>query len=185
MNDVSVEYAHIYTNQKIGDEHRLSLRRLGEIRRNLTEHKRSYSLVIMVDDYSFPDPTFDYDKFINWLAQNGHRPDVVIKESSLRETCDELLEIITDGTLQDDLKRYVREKKYPCSLFIAAWYLLRLGHLKSDIFDVANQAKTLVNILPTSFKPYEAKGLNIIKNTPFFEAVNDIQYEFLDGRSID
>ena len=56
MKEISIEYAHIYTNDKIGEEHELSLKLLTELEKG---NKEDYSLVVMVDDYSFPDPTID------------------------------------------------------------------------------------------------------------------------------
>ena len=123
MKDVSIEYSHIYTNSKIGEEHELSLKTLSEVR------EASESLVVMVDDYSFPDPTFDYESFSLWLAEHGHAPDLVMRESQLIPLCDEVLALLTDETLKEQIVSYIKVKKYPCSLFIAAWYLLRLGKL--------------------------------------------------------
>jgi hypothetical protein len=79
------------------------------------------SLVVMVDDYSFPDPTFDYDAFSNWLASHYLKPDIVIRESQLIPACDEVLNLINNDKLRNPIEDYIRAKKYPCSLFIAAW----------------------------------------------------------------
>jgi hypothetical protein len=49
--EISIEYAHIYTNNKIGEEHSLSLKILAEVKGD----KEDRSLVVMVDDYFFQD----------------------------------------------------------------------------------------------------------------------------------
>src|SRR3989344_1290027 len=116
MKDVSIEYAHIYTNSKIGEEHELSLRELAKVREG------NESLVVMIDDYSFPDPTFDYDSFTAWLAEQGHEPNVVMRESQLIPQCDEVLKLMGEGKLKEEIIEYIKAKKYPCSLFISAWY---------------------------------------------------------------
>ena len=176
----SIEYAHIYTNNKIGDEQKLSVQILGEIYKD----KDTQSLVVMVDDYSFPDPTFDYVDFTEWLAVKGFKPDLMIRESQLIPLCDEVLKLSNDAHLNEQIGDYIRAKKYPCSLFIATWYLLRLGYISSDIFDEKLVSHKVLNILPESFKPFEEKALEIIKSTKFAEAVDHIEYNYLYGRLV-
>ncbi len=53
MKNLSIEYAHIYTNSEIEKEHEEAVSNL----KPYLDDKNS--LVVMVDDYSFPDPTFD------------------------------------------------------------------------------------------------------------------------------
>lgn len=182
MKTISVEYAHIYTNSHISDEHEQSLAILNQVK---VEHSDAqFSLVVMVDDYSFPDPTFDYNEFSKWLEKHGHKPDLMIRESQLISACDEVLGLMTGGKLKDSIVDYVKTKKYPCSLFIAAWYLVRLGHIGSDLLSVESISDSLINILPESFKPFEDKGLEIIGTTPYAYAVENIEYKFIEGRLI-
>src|SRR3989344_8479019 len=128
MKDVSIEYSHIYTNSRIGEEHDFSLKVLEEI------EEQNPSLVVLVDDYSFPDPSFDYRAFANWLAERGHAPNVVLQESQLIPICDQVLVLIKDDNLKSEITSYIQTKKYPCSLFIASWYLLRLGKFTHSDF---------------------------------------------------
>lgn len=130
--DVSIEYAHIYTNREIDNEHKTSLDILSNLRNELGN--ATASLVVMVDDYSFPDPTFDYEVFLSWLVDNGHRPDLQIRESQLIPVCDEVLKLMPDNKFSRSIIDYVKTHKYPCSLFISAWYLVRLGYLQSSVF---------------------------------------------------
>ncbi len=178
MKSLSIEYSHIYTNDKIGEEHELSLKVLDELQ------KEDASLVIMVDDYSFPDPDFDYTKLFAWLTERGHKPDVMIRESQLIPLCDEVLKLMTNKKLKEEISDYVRAKKYPCSLFISAWYLLRLGKIESGMFPKEFVAEKLVNILPESFKPFEEKAIDIIRSTKFSDSVNQIGYKYFAGRKI-
>ena len=134
MKDLSIEYAHIYTNNKIGKEHQISINMLKEVKDQAEAQNKSISLVLLVDDYSFPDPTFDYDAFVVWLTEQGFKPDLVFRESQLIPVCDEVLKHVKNEKLYEQLVDYVKTKKYPCSLFISAWYLIRLGKLTSPIF---------------------------------------------------
>ena len=184
MPKVSIEYAHIYTNQHISDEHELSVDVLSKVVEGYRNQEKETSLVVMVDDYSFPDPTFDYTSFIGWLEEKGFKPDLLFRESQLMPVCDEVMMLLSEGKLKSQITDYVKAKKYPCSLFIAAWYLLRLGKLSSPLFPAELVADEIFNILPESFKPFEDKGLEIIANTPHKECVDRIRYEFIEGRLI-
>lgn len=181
MKDLSIEYAHIYTNDKINDEHKLSL----DILKNLKVGNENVSLVILVDDYSFPDPSFDYESFVSWLTKEGRKPDLVFRESQLISTCDEVLKLVKDKQLRSEIEDYIKtKKKYPCSLFVAAWYLLRLGYISSPLFDRKFIARELLNILPQSFEPFEKKAFEIISSTDFLTALQAIKYKYFEGRLI-
>jgi len=184
MQDVSIEYAHIYTNNRINEEHEKSVQILSELKGDLDAGDQTFSLVVMVDDYSFPDPNFDYEEFSKWLGDKGFKPDLMIRESQLIPLCDEVISLIENGKLKAQITEYIKSKKYPCSLFVATWYLLRLGHLSFDIFPDELKAKKLINILPKSFKPFEDKGLEIIESTKFADAKSNIEYKFFEGRLI-
>ncbi|MEX0931885.1 MAG: hypothetical protein WDZ88_04000 [Candidatus Paceibacterota bacterium] len=178
MKDVSIEYAHIYTNSKIGEEHELSLKQLKDV------YESNKSLVVMVDDYSFPDPTFDYDSFTAWLAEQGYKPAVVIRESQLIPQCDQVLGLMAESKLKEEIIDYIKSKKYPCSLFVATWYLLRFGKLAHPGFPESEYSERLINILPESFKPFEEKGFEIIRSTQYVELVDKIENRYIAGRLI-
>lgn len=184
MTKVSIEYAHIYTNQNISDEHQTSVDSLSDAINQFHDVDKDTSLVVMVDDYSFPDPSFDYASFTSWLEEQGFKPNILFRESQLMPVCDELLGVIENNKLKKQITDYVKTKKYPCSLFIAAWYLIRLGKLSSPLFPKELVSDELFNILPESFKPFEDQGLSIIASTPYKDSVQNISYNFIEGRLI-
>ena len=184
MTKVSIEYAHIYTNQHITDEHKLSVEVLNEVETSAKSQGKDVSLVVMVDEYSFPDPTFDYASFSKWLKSEGYGPDLLFRESQLIPVCDNVLSLMENHELKSQIIDYIKAKKYPCSLFIAAWYLMRLGKIESALFPSYLISDELINILPESFKPFEDMGLEIIASTPYADVVTKIHYKFLPGRLI-
>lgn len=179
MKDLSIEYAHIYSNSKISREQEVSIKALNDVVNGAKD--KSFSLVVLVDDYSFPDPTFDYGSFIEWLLKQGFKPDLILRESQLIPLCDEVLKKLND-VLKEKLVDYIKAKKYPCSLFIASWYLLRLGYLSSSLFPKELTAKQLINILPESFTPFEGMGLNIMANTDFTGSEKLVHNHYFEGR---
>lgn len=178
MKKNSIEYAHIYTNSKIDKEHIISVQELKKV------YKENDSLVVMVDDYSFPDPTFDYDSFISWLTKEGYKPHVILRESQLIPLCDQVVKLIRDSKLKKELVGYIKTKRYPCSLFIASWYLLRLGELEHPIFPKGEYSEKLVNILAKSFKPFEEKAFEIIASTKYENVLSKITNKYIPGREI-
>jgi hypothetical protein len=182
MKDVSVEYAHIYSNAEISKEHQTAIDIIGRVTGRLQKANETYTLVVLVDDYSFPDPTFDYVTFESWLAEKGFKPNYIYRESQLIPLCDEVLKMVDNAKLKSNLVSYIQAKKYPCSLFIAAWYLLRLGVLKHPAFDSGIAASRLINVLPESFKPFEDDAMKILASTEHAELVDRIEYEFMEGR---
>jgi len=152
---VSIEYAHIYTNNHISEEHALSLAILKELSQTY-ERDRS-SLVVLIDDYSFPDPTFNYHGFQGWLKEQGFRPDVMARESQLIPLCDHIINALEKPAVRDQICDYVRTKKYPCSLFIAAWYLLRLGYIPSLLFHQSSPPNDSSTFFRPVFNPSKKK----------------------------
>jgi hypothetical protein len=185
MKNISIEYAHIYTNQDIAEEQRISLDILKKLKYKEGLNNTLLSLVIMIDDYSFPDPSFDYAEFSEWLHVEGFAPDLIIRESMLIPLCDQVVAKITDVNLKEELIEYVKSKRYPCSLFIAAWYLLRLGCLSAEFFPKELVGEQLINILPKSFKPFEEKAFAIIRAIePWMNRLTLIENRYFDGREI-
>ena len=183
MKKYSVEYAHIYTNESSGKEHNACIKILWDITRNIS--RDDISLVVMIDDYSFPDPSFDYDEFFLWLLNEEVYPDINIRESQLIPYCDTVLKIIQNEKLQSQIRNYIiSSKKYPCSLFIATWYLIRLGVISSILISEKEVWESLINILPESFRPFEEKGFEIIQNTKYIDLLERIENNYFDGRII-
>ena len=113
QKDVSIEYAHIYTNTKVDEEHQTSVNILHDVVESLHKRNQSTALVILVDDYSFPDPTFNYDELIQWLSGRGYKPDLMFRESQLIPLCDLILTKLNDYKLKGNIVDYIKNKKYP------------------------------------------------------------------------
>jgi hypothetical protein len=182
MKDVSLEYAHIYANSEIGLEHHVAVEVLADVTQGLDQNGESFNLIVLVDDYSFPDPSFDYPAFSEWLKDKGYKPDFMYRESQLIPVCDEVLKLVKDERFKAQVLSYIKNKKYPCSLFIAAWYLVRLGALSHPAFASEIQAKRIINILPESFRPFEEEGLRLIRATDHVALADKIEYRYLEGR---
>jgi hypothetical protein len=61
---------------------------------------------------------------------------------------------------------------------------LRLGHVNSPLFDSKLASRSLINILPLSFKPFEDQAIQIIKSTEFAGAAERIDWKYFEGRLV-
>ncbi len=183
MKKYSVEFAHIYTNEDVHKEREIELLVLNNLFKKID--RNDVGILVMVDDYSFPDPTFNYNNFKNNLEKIGYKIDYSIRESQLIESCDIFLENLKDKNLKEELVEYVKlKKKYPCSLFVASWYMIRFGKINSKLFDQSFVSEKIINILPKSFKPYEDKAFELIKNSEYADKLSDIENIYFEGREI-
>ncbi len=182
MKKISVEYAHIYTNQDYKLDCDIFKNEIDKIIE--TASRADINLTIMVDDYSFPDVTFDYNQFIKHIEENtNYKVDEMIRESQLVNYCDIVLGKINNEKLKNEIISWIdNNKKYPCSLFIATWYLIRLGKIESELLTEHSRAEKLINILPSSFNKFEEKGLEIIENSEWKNEVVNIKNIYFDGR---
>jgi hypothetical protein len=174
----SIECAQPYDSTDTS--HTASAIALRDLLSRVSKSGEDASVVVLVNDKTYPDHSYDLDSYASWLQSNGFEPDVVARESQIVEACDSLLQIVdfsrltleTAATLQSD-------EKYTSQLFIAAWCLVRLGYLQSERFNPELQAEELVNILPLAFKAGEDQSLDIIKATHYAEAADKIEYIFI------
>lgn len=183
MKDISVELCHIYTNSMVEQEHELSKLIALPMLEGYENSNTSFSIAILIDDYSFPDPSFDYNAFHKWLDLDKYSVRTC-RESQLIPYCDNMLKLLPENE-RKRLIDYIRvKKKYPCSLFIATWYLIRLGKIPSVLIPKEDTASKLLNVLPESFKEFEDEGIRLIATTKYSKAAKDILNLYIQGRKI-
>ncbi len=193
VNDISVEYAHIYTDQQFSRQHELGLKELAVFLASV-QPKKSVNKVVLIDDYSpaISLERFNMNGFLSKLEEAGEKPEIVVLESAITGYCERTLGLISDKKLHKRVNSYYLTRgKYPCSLFVASWYLLRLGAFgEPDIKCVIGNARdllanNLVTILPDSFTTPEEQAIEIIKNTPFADLANKVQHIMFEHQEVE
>src|SRR3989344_9564234 len=192
MKDYHIEFAHIYADERFGDEQKQSIvclkKRIAEIKKN----KKSYSTSILIDEFNPEKNILNEKEFISILKLYGASPDSVVHESSLASVSRRVIELISsekinienfgDSTvmiLSANGKRIgLTEKsgKPTCSLLIATWILCRLGYFSLDKFPKQFSAKKIITILPKKYQESEEKMLEILKSTKFSNLVDRLEY---------
>ncbi len=181
---VSIEYAHTYTNEVFGEEQKRSIDLMLKKEHSLLEQDDTivYRL-IMVDDYSVINRFFDYDSFENEIYKHGGDPHVYIREGQLRDLARDFIDNHKKKSKRRSYKRYIESRRgyLPCSLFIATWYLVRLGYLEDPLmFSRRFVADRTVTILPARFKHVEDLGVDLIRKSRYSEAVDRIEQIYFE-----
>lgn len=114
--------------------------------------------------------------------------DAMVLESSLNSLAENLLEQILDKSIRKSISSYYKTRhRYPCSMYIATWYLLRLGFISKQVKNADGKmitiepSKKLITILPDRFSTPENDAREIIESTPFKDAYNNIEIEFFES----
>lgn len=176
----SVEFFHIYTDEKINGRHKNSLRYLQEA---MNAWSFDYDLFVLIDDYNPTEHVTSSKDVLEFLTKNDVQPNFWAFESAFIENAEILLASIEKEKIRNQYRKYIEKKgKYPCSLLAASWYLTRLGRLphtgqmnaskESSVFVPADR---LVNILPDDFRTVELRVQSLIANSKFREDADRIQ----------
>lgn len=183
--DYSIEYAHIYSNENFGEEQIKSVNLIKSLIDRLDKKKKTYSTVILVDEYNPQKFILNINKMKKILEKYGIKPDYIGYESKLVYFSDYVLKEMHYKEKKNLIQYIKKHQKLPCSLLITVWYLLRLGKIRGqNFFEQINKqkpfcARKLVNILPKKYMDVEKKAFDILKSTKKFKnVVNDIKYIF-------
>lgn len=181
--DYNIEYAHIYTSEKFGLQHKKSIEILKDTIKKLKRLKKSYVLSLLIDDYNPSNPILNIKEFLADLKKFDANPDFICFESKLVRDYEVLLKEI-EGPLRKEYIKYIgKHKKIPCSFLIAVWHLKRLGLLrisKEELNYLGRNpqktfvAKKVITILPRKYQKLEMRGLEIIASTRFKKYIDDI-----------
>ena len=180
--DYSIEYAHIYVNQTFNSEHLMSLELMKSKENELKQIGFSVARHVLIDDYSTATglDRFNKDGFLQQLKTQQAEPDITVLESTLLNACNELINKINDKKLRKSLTDYYKTRKiWPCSICVAAWYLVRLGAIKYKEQDLVSGK--VISILPDRFKTPELEAKNIIEATEFRDYIKKIEVIFFES----
>lgn len=181
-NHYSIEFAHIYTDEKLNGNHFAS----ADLHLEITQitHPDSSSIVL-IDNYNAEDRNFSLERYLSELESYGAKPDFYAFEADLLPVADKLLSSIEKPKILRMYKSYIERKgKYPCSLLTAAWYLLRLGHIQQEGVIKPNNPRInldaavgdkLINIIPKTFMRVEKEAHALISHSIFKDARYKIQ----------
>ena len=198
MNEFNVEFAHIYADQEFGQEQIKSILKLKKVVQELQKKKKSFSSVVLIDEYSPPVCTLDEKYFLNKILEHNLSPDFIVYESQPCKVAETVIKLLPKNSLQ--MQKFNNKKvlllvtkgkkiglkdnfgKYTCSLLIAAWILVRFGVLQlSSLKKLKNKelsANRLITILPQKYKETEQKVLEILAVTKYKYLIKNIKYEF-------
>ncbi|MCX6786118.1 MAG: hypothetical protein NTZ18_04715 [Candidatus Komeilibacteria bacterium] len=184
--DYNIEYAHIYTDQDFNLEQIASIEKTKEIIQDLEKRKKTYSLVVLIDDYHPHQIKFDQQAFVSKLKNFNLMPDYIAFESKLADYKDDILNSLPPKEARE-LNKYLQKKeKLNCSFLIVGWYLLRLGFLpfKNQLaIKISKNEKPfcgqeIINILEKKYVSTEVNVSRTIKKSIFKDSLKKINNIF-------
>lgn len=189
MSHYNIEFSHIYVDEEFGAEHLKGAEIARELSLDLATAGATSVAVILIDEYHPVTQSLIMTDFLDFLEGHHILPHFIMMEGNLRELSYQLLYSIPKSK-RKDLSRYMEKKdNFPCSLLTATWYLMRLGlitasHIKPIRVNGGKVQHSfcgnkLINILPKRFQEVEERVKELLKSTPWSEALNQIEWEWI------
>ena len=176
----SIEFFHIYTDEKISPRHTTSVKYFKELQKSWSF---PYELIVLIDNYNPKQHTLEKDDVMKYMNDQKIDLNFWAYEKDMISNAELLLGSLKSNKLLKGYRKYIEKtEKYPCSFLTAAWYLTRLGYIESNnlIKSLKQEveympASRLFNILPEDYKIIEAKAKELIRSSHYSEAVDKIQ----------
>ncbi len=182
---ISLEYFHtssteIENNSMVLHDISVELAR-DETRRALMKGHNVFSTILIDDAETCHSTKVELvNSLLMHLKGLNYEPNSIVFESELSPIIPVVLEGLQDKHVYNSLVRYRNQKgKIPCSLKIAAWYLLRLGLITpattstGGFIDDKFFSNKVVSILPFYCKPPEDRAELIIHASKWADKAND------------
>lgn len=205
MIDYSIELAHIYADEDIGDDQIRSLEEGAMIIKQLSSNSKSFSVSILIDDYSVPNFTVDPNELIDLAKSHGISVDFIVREARLSSIADLFIKELNSEVLNTEefpksgkhslvltsqgekigiRDYYNNHQKNTCASLIAVWQLARLGvyELEKEAFiersDKPFAAVRTITVLPEKYRDNENKAAIILRNSRYAHLVGNIEHVF-------
>ncbi|MBU0708390.1 hypothetical protein KJ596_01405 [Patescibacteria group bacterium] len=186
--DYNIEFAHVYINEEFSREHREAAWLANRVVQGLEKQGKTYSKVILIDDYNPSENMLNEQDFIAQLARNQAEPEFIAYEASLISLKEKVLEQLNMKRRKKSIRKYIEQhSRLPCSFLIVIWHLLRLGLITNGVeyYRSLNEeikkpfvGKKLVTILPERLKSVEEKAWEVIDSSLFAGALDNSEFIF-------
>ncbi len=205
MVDYSIELAHIYSDEKIGDEQASSIDEGVKFINGLKENLKTFSTTLLIDNYSPSSFTLDENELVDLAKSYGISFDFICYEAELADLCDLLIKDMDPAALvrvkfpkfnKESLvlkhgRKIIGIRDYfethyrnTCAALVACWHLARLGIYKISEEKIKRfsensfQATKTLTVLPKKYKANEDKVLTILGNSFHKNVLKNIEYVF-------
>lgn len=180
----SVEISHIYLDQSFSNDQIKSIQHFNQMSEMWNQ---PITVALLLDDYNIKEVRTTPTQIFQELKKLSIEPDYYVLEKDLIKYADEFLNHIKVPKIKRQYETYIqKQRKYPCSLLTAIWYLLRLGYIADDKKIVNflkpdhsfKPASKVVNFLPEYFSDVEKKCEKLIHASSFSKASHHIKNVF-------
>lgn len=96
MNDVSVEFCHIYQDQPFGVEQQRSISLLKDILHELETKQKTYITSVLVDDFHVEKEKWELASLLEQMKSYHIMPDMIAMESKFTTVADHIISLIPE-----------------------------------------------------------------------------------------
>ncbi|MFF2532322.1 hypothetical protein ACFVS2_25770 [Brevibacillus sp. NPDC058079] len=205
MNDIHIEFAHIYKDQPFGQEQIKSVSIMMDMVRKLNEEGRSVLTTVLVDDYHLSSEPWSDDYLLEQIGGLGHTPDFIAYEGTFAELANEIIDDLpasvkvvepfhrdqkevlfyVSGECKFALKDIYKDREeIKCVTLSCAWMMAKLG-LKpfpsnglKRIRERDIESKQIVSVLPKQYMKVEENVMKLLGVLGYDEEKERIHYNF-------
>lgn len=204
MNDLHIEFSHIYQDEPFSNEHETSVLILKELLRNYQQNGQTVVTSILIDDYHSQEHVWSENELLDQVSSFGCQPDVLAFEGSFVKLASDLINelpeqfkriehfckekkcvvFFVDGQVKFSLlDQFAYEDVPKCVLLSCTWLLCKLGILPfpKDSFKRLNQevdlsSRTILSILPESYRSVEENVYRLLLALGYENEIKRVQY---------
>lgn len=195
MVDYNIEFSHIYLDQFPSSEQYDSIPIVKNLIKSLKKDKKTYSLGVMIDDFSPIKGVIDFEAFINLIkeqieldyyafeSQVSMLTYKFISEIDQKYISKKIInnaEVITFHKGDLNIGLISKDNKPTCALLVCIWYLSRLGiyGIPSKTTFLSNKeffSKNIITVLPKKYKNTEDKVYEILNHSKYKDLVKNME----------
>lgn len=207
MNDVSVEFCHIYQDKRFGEEQKRSISLLKNILHELETKQKTYITSVLVDDFHVEKEKekWELSSLLEHMKSYHIMPDMIAMESKFTTVADHIISLIPERYKKREYFRkekkhvmffcdeyykfalkdsYEQEDVHKCVILSCAWLLCKLGTYTFPANSITYhdapcvQSHEVISILDKKYEKVERHVLHLLSAIGLEKEREKINYVF-------
>ena len=205
MNDVSVEFCHIYQDQSFGEEQQRSISLLKDVLQELERKQKTYVTSVLVDDFHVEKEKWELTLLLENMKSHHIMPDMIAMESQFTTVAEGIISLIPEKYKRREYFRkekkhvmffcdeyhkfalkdsYEQEDVHKCVILSCAWLLCKLGHYAFPANSITYrdascvQSHEVISILDKKYEKVERQVLHLLSAIGLEKEREKINYVF-------
>lgn len=205
MNDVSVEFCHMYQDQPFGEEQQTSISLLKDVLQELEKKQKTYITSVLVDDFHVEQEKWELSSLLEHMKSYHITPDMIAMESKFTTIADHIISLIPERYKKIEYFRkekkhvvffcdevhkfalkdiYEQEDVHKCVILSCAWLLCKLGTYTFPANSITYrdaacfQSHEVISILEKKYEKVERHVLHLLSAIGLEKEREKIRYVF-------